>query len=74
MHMKFERPQSRRGYIRVVLMVFALALLAGCNGTTQVKYIYHWAGQKIVRPSDGQVLTAPDGQHYAVFLVNCVDN
>jgi hypothetical protein len=52
----------------------AVLFLVGCAGTTKIKYIYALAGTQIERPSDGLVLTAPPGKHYAVFLVSCVDN
>lgn len=52
----------------------AIFFLTACAGTTKVKYIYAHAGSEIERPADGEVLTAPPGKHYAVFLVSCVDN
>lgn len=67
-------PRAGSVFLRLLFCVGAVALLAACAGTTKVKYIYHHATGQIVRPIDGQVLTAPPGKHYGVFLVTCVDN
>jgi hypothetical protein len=66
-------PSIVQSAIKTAFVAFAL-VLAGCAGTTEIKYTYARAGGEIVRPADGQVLTAPPGKHYAVFLVTCVDN
>lgn len=61
--------------VRGASLVLVAALLTACGGgITKIKYVYHQAGDQIIRPSDQEVLTAPAGKHYAVFLVNCIDN
>jgi hypothetical protein len=60
---------------RNATVVLLAAMLTACGGgITKIKYVYHQAGSKIIRPSDQAVLTAPSGKHYAVFLINCIDN
>jgi hypothetical protein len=59
---------------RVLLLAIGTALTVGCSSPpTQVKYVYHWAGQTLKVP-DGTVHSAPANKHYAVFLINCIDN
>lgn len=61
--------------VRSVVVVLIGIVLAACgSGITQIKYVYHQVGNQIVRPDDQQVLTAPAGKYYAVFLINCIDN
>lgn len=67
------RGVSRLG--RNTALVLLVSLLTACGGgITKIKYVYHQAGSQIIRPSDQEVLSAPAGKHYAVFLVNCIDN
>lgn len=62
-------------FARSTAVVLIAALLTACgSGITEIKYVYHKAGSQIIRPGDQAVLTAPAGKHYAVFLVNCIDN
>jgi hypothetical protein len=56
-----------------LLLLISVLLAVGCNSTTQVKYVHHWAGWKLALP-DGTVLTAPANKYYAVFFINCIDN
>lgn len=62
-------------FARSTAVVLIAGMLTACgSGITEIKYVYHKVGNQIVRPADQEVLTAPVGKHYAVFLINCIDN
>jgi len=63
---------SRACGICVILTVF---FLTGCknNGITQIKYIQHQTSTKL-KIGNSPTLTAPSGQHYMLYLINCIDN
>jgi len=58
---------------RELLLLISTLLVVGCSSTTEVKYVYHWAGHTLRLP-DGTIIAAPENKHYGVFLINCIDN
>lgn len=64
---------TRIGKWRLLVVAGISLVLVGCAGTTKIKYIQHQASSQL-KLANGTVITAPSGQHFMLYLVNCIDN